>query len=430
VSTTQGRSARGHDAIVIGAGLAGLTAACRLAEAGARVLVLAKGSGSTNLWPGTIDVLGYAPDRVDGPAGELPGFLAANPGHPYGLVGVDGIAEAVEWFRDRFADERLPGYAYRGDMARNHLLPTAVGVPKPSALLPETMAAGDVREGYTVAIVSFRSLRDFHPMYLADNLARADAGPGIEARGISLDLRPEDRVEINALGLARAFDDPGFRAQVAGALTGRLDGVDRVGFPAALGIEDPQAAWKDMERRLERPVFEIPTLPPSVPGMRADRVLRAGLTRAGARVIRNSPVVGVERDGDRVTAVRAHTSGRDTVYPTQAVVLATGGFSAGGLELDSDWAVRETVMGLPLTGVPEGDRFNPEYFGSQPMSRAGVAADEGLRPVDGRGDRVCSNVFIAGATLAGSEPWREGSGAGVSLATGHRAAGLVLEEAA
>jgi glycerol-3-phosphate dehydrogenase subunit B len=64
------------------------------------------------------------------------------------------------------------------------------------------------------------------------------------------------------------------------------------------------------------------------------------------------------------------------------------------------------------------------------MSRAGVAADEGLRPVDARGNRVCSNVFIAGATLAGSEPWREGSGAGVSLATGHRAAGLVLEEAA
>ena len=49
---------------------------------------------------------------------------------------------------------------------------------------------------------------------------------------------------------------------------------------------------------------------------------------------------------------------------------------------------------------------------------------------DARGNRVCSNVFIAGATLAGSEPWREGSGAGVSLATGHRAAGLVLEEAA
>ena len=429
MSTTQGRSARGHDAIIIGAGLAGLSAACKLAEAGARVLVLAKGAGSTHLWPGTIDVLGYSPGRVEGPAKELPGFLADHPGHPYGLVGVDGITAAVEWFKGRFADEQLPGYAYRGDLSSNHLLPTAVGVPKPSALVPDSMAAGDVRTGYSVAIVSFRALRDFHPAYLADNLSHAETGPGIEARGISLDLQPEGRVEVNALALARAFEDPAFRAGVAGALAGRLDGVDRVGFPAALGINDPQTVWKDMERRLERSVFEIPTLPPSVPGIRADRVLRAGLSRAGARVIRNSPVVGIEREGDRVTGVRAHTSGRDTVYPARNVLLATGGFSAGGLELGSDWKVRETVMGLPLTGVPDGERFRAEYFDSQPMSRAGVAADEGLRPIDERGDPVFSNVFIAGATLAGSEPWREGSGAGVSLATGHRAAELILSEA-
>ena len=45
------------DAVVIGAGSAGLTAATRLAEGGARVCVLAKGIGSTHLAPGTIDVL-------------------------------------------------------------------------------------------------------------------------------------------------------------------------------------------------------------------------------------------------------------------------------------------------------------------------------------------------------------------------------------
>ena len=51
------------DAVVIGAGSAGLTAATLLAEGGARVCVLAKGIGSTHLAPGTVDVLGYAPDR-------------------------------------------------------------------------------------------------------------------------------------------------------------------------------------------------------------------------------------------------------------------------------------------------------------------------------------------------------------------------------
>ena len=42
--------------------------------------------------------------------------------------------------------------------------------------------------------------------------------------------------------------------------------------------------------------------------------------------------------------------------------------------------------------------------------------------------RPCyENVLVAGATLAGAEPWREKSGEGISLATGHRAAQLILE---
>ena len=81
-----------HDVVVVGTGLAGLSAAVRLAEAGARVLVLAKGVGSTHLAAGTIDVLGYAPERVERPREALAGFVEAHPGHPYGLVGADGVA--------------------------------------------------------------------------------------------------------------------------------------------------------------------------------------------------------------------------------------------------------------------------------------------------------------------------------------------------
>ena len=52
--------------------------------------------------------------------------------------------------------------------------------------------------------------------------------------------------------------------------------------------------------------------------------------------------------------------------------------------------------------------------------------DAELRPVDAGGERVFENVLVAGATLAGAEPWREKSGDGISLATGHRAAELIL----
>ena len=404
-----------HDVVVIGAGLAGLTAAVRLAEGGARVLVLAKGIGATHLSPTTIDVLGYAPDRVDRPRDALGGLPE---GHPYSLVGSEAVAASVEWLKARVAGGSLSPYAYRGSLEENMLLPTALGVPRPSAVVPETMAGGDLRRSDPLFVVGFRGLKDFHPALLAEMLGRT----GRTARSAELDLVPEGRADVNSLGYARAFDDPSFRAEVTAQLLGRLRADERVAFPAVLGIADPHGAWSDLERRLGRPVFEVPTLPPSVPGMRLFAVLREALRRAGGRVILGSVVVGAERDGGRVGALRVRVGLREERRGCDWVVLATGGFPSGGLELDSRWAARETALGLPVAGVPApGEpRFSPGYLDDHPMGRAGVAVGSDLRP-EGH-----ENVLVAGATLAGAEPWREKSGDGISLATGHRAGELIL----
>jgi glycerol-3-phosphate dehydrogenase subunit B len=407
-----------YDTVVVGAGVAGLTAGVRLAEAGASVCVVAKGVGSTHLAPATIDVLGYAPERVEAPARALPAFVEDRPEHPYALVGVESIGPALDWFAERMAGGAKPGYRYVGGLERNLLLPTALGVARPSALVPETMAAGDAHEGRPYCMVGMRVLRDFHAALCADNLARA----GIEARSVAVEVEMS-RPEANALGLARRFDDAAFRAEFAARLAPALREGERVGLPAALGIRDPHAAWADLEQRLERPVFEIPTLPPSVPGMRVYDVLTKALRAAGGRLVIGSEVVGAERSGERVTALRAHASGHDIVYGARWVVLATGGFASGGLALGSDWVTRETVLDLPLRGVPApGEpRFGADYFGEQPMARVGVAVDSTLRAAG------TENVLVVGAALAGAEPWREGSGEGIALASGHRAAQLVLE---
>jgi glycerol-3-phosphate dehydrogenase subunit B len=416
-----------HDVVVIGTGLAGLTAAVRLAESGARVLVLAKGVGATHLSPGTIDVLGYADGgRVGRPIDSLGPLLAAHPGHPYGHVGADGIGAAVAWFKDRVAHGSLAPYAYVGGVEENMLLPTAVGVPRPSAVVPQTMARGDLRGGAPICVVGFRALKDFHPALLADNLARS--GLGVRARSVELDLAPEQRFDVNALGFARGFDDPAFRRAVVAQVAARLGAEERVAFPAVLGIADPHGAWAALEHGLGRPVFEVPTLPPSVPGMRVFAILREALRRAGGAVVLNNVVTGAEQAGGRVSALRTRVGLREERRGADWVVLATGGFASGGLELDSRWTARETALGLPVAGVPAPgeERFRPGYFEDHPMGRAGVAVDRDLRPLDATGERVLENVLVAGATMAGAEPWREGSGDGLSLSTGHRAAELVL----
>jgi glycerol-3-phosphate dehydrogenase subunit B len=410
------RSELHFDAVVIGGGMAGLTAGTRLAQAGAKVAVLAKGNGSTHLAPGTIDVLGYTPERVSSPSEALAKLISERPDHPYALTGIDAITESLSWFAECVSDGPLPGYSYVGGLERNTLLPTAMGVLRPSALIPATMAGGDSTQLGTVAIVGLPALREFHPTLCAANLSAA----GIAARGINLQL-PVERADMSPVGMARHFDDAARRAQFCAQLLPLLRHEQHVGLPAMLGFHDPAAVVADLERRLGRGVFEIPTLPPSVPGMRRYEILRAALRAAGGRLVLGAEVISHERSGSRVASVATHAAGRDLTYVADSYVLASGGFASGAIELDSHWVTHERVLGLPLRGVPESGepRFTETYLSEQPMARAGVAVDDDLRASG------VDNVLVAGASLPGATPWREGSGEGIALASGYRAAAVI-----
>ena len=65
-----------------------------------------------------------------------------------------------------------------------------------------------------------------------------------------------------------------------------------------------------------------------------------------------------------------------------------------------------------------------EYLAEQPMARVGVAVDGALRA------EGAENVLVAGASLPGAVPWREGSGEGIALASGYRAAEVARRDAA
>ncbi len=416
-------------ALVIGAGLAGLTAGLRLAQGGWRVRLLAKGVGGTHLGGGTIDVLGYAPQLVEHPWQALPAFLAAQPQHPYARAGLPALSAAAEWFLSTTASL---GLAYTGSIKENYLLPTAVGAAKPAALVPASMAAGELRAGGKFLFVGFSNLRDFYPTLLADNLARArlPGRPAIHTRALVVDAPGLlNEADMPATDFARAFDKPDFRAALAQGLRPKLQPGERIGFPALLGLDRPAEAWQDLQAQLGAPVFEIPTLPPSIPGMRLFEKLKEALAAAGARIQIGFPVIEARLDGSRCLEVVTAGAARSYRWPAQHFVLASGGIASGGILTEADGAVRESIFNLPLAGLPAPAtaRFRPGYFEPQPLSQIGVEVDSDLRPVNGAGQVVIENLRAAGATLAHAEPWREKSGDGISLVTGYRAAQALLE---
>ena len=412
-----------HDTVVIGAGLAGLTAALRLADEGRRVLVVARGVGAMHLAPATIDVLGFAGERVEHPAQALPAFVESHPGHPYAGLPVEVIGASIEWLKSR-----VPALGYRGGLEANVLLPTAVGVAKPSALVPETMAGGDLRAGGRFVFVGLKGLKDFYPAYLADNVGRVAP---VSARGIEVAPRLGGEADVSSLGFARRFDEPAFRDAVLRRLAGLVEPDERVGFPAVLGIRNAGEVWRELETRLERPVFEVATLPPSVSGIRLHEAMTAALRQAGGRILIGQTVVGAEtaRNG-RVEGVVVQAAARPTTYRARSFVLASGGLAAGGIQVDSYGKIREAVFDLALAGVPVAEGrppFLPTYLEEQPLDRVGVAVDDRLRPIDADGRPRYENLHTAGAALAGAVPWQESSGNGLSLATGYAAARAILE---
>lgn len=410
-----------RDAVVIGAGLAGLAATIRLARGGASVTLVSKGLGGLQLGQGTIDLLGYSPERVDAPLEAIPAHVASRPTHPYSHFTPEAIGEAAAWLRDLLGEDLLVG-----DPARNVVLPTAVGALRPTSLVQPSMLAG-VPRGQDYVIVGLERLKDFAPALIAENLARQNGpnGTPISARWFKVDLEVRgDEVDTNGVNHARALDHPEMRERLADLIRPHLRAGEVVGLPAVLGLDD-LGVWRHLSELLGHEVFEIPLQPPSVPGMRLNQAL-LGIAKREARVIQGVRVIDRAITDGRISSVTIASAGHQRVIETRNVVLAAGGFESGALELDSWGQVRDTVLGLPLVGT-EGQLLHADFWGEdQPLFLSGIGVDDGMRPLAQDGTVAVDGVRAAGGCLAGATRWREKSGEGIALASALRAADSIL----
>jgi glycerol-3-phosphate dehydrogenase subunit B len=315
--------------------------------------------------------------------------------------------------------------SFVGDLHSNVTLPTAIGSTRTTCLAPTGMAAGDMARDDPILIVGFRHFRDFYPPYVASNLQRF---AGFSVRPIYLDVPVFSRRHLSSLDIARALDDPTSRQTVAKLVRANLGDAHRVGFPAVLGLDAHHEAVTHLQDVIGRPVFEIPTLPPSVPGIRIYQALRRRLKLRGVQVEIGFWVRG-RIEGRGAVEIEVEAAGRPTVYRADTFILATGGTGGGGIAAEPDGSLRESVFGLAVEGPESRVAWTlPRFLGPQPqpISLTGVRTNERLKAITPSGE-VIENLFVVGSNLPGWDPVREGSGEGVALATAWKAASEALQ---
>jgi glycerol-3-phosphate dehydrogenase len=420
------------DVLVVGAGLSGLATAWLAATRGKHVRLVSKGWGTLYWHTGCIDVLGYDPNEsyklVENPAESISCLIQSAPGHPYANLGVSTIEQAINAFKDLCTSA---GYNLLGSLERNWLLPSAVGAARPTCMAPEMMVAGDMRKNDPILVVGFEGFYDFYPELVADNLS----SQGIPASSMSLSLPTlQEHGFITGRVLAELFDQLELCEIVANEVkkaSSRNPVIkpSRLGFPAVLGFDKPRQVKEHLENLLSLPVFEIPTLPPSIPGIRLSRILVSAIENAGGRVFEGMQVSSAIVNLNRVIEIQTEAASRQKSHRARNFVLATGGILGGGLRADYNGKVVETIYQIPVPAPKNrSDWFAQKFLSStgHPIFQTGVRVSGKLQPIEPNSQQVYENLFVVGNLLAGGDYIQERSRDGIALATGY-AVGNTIE---
>lgn len=404
---------------VIGTGLAGFAAAVFAAGRGIATTI-AGNTGAVAYTTGYLDLLG----RLEGPAGSvsepwqaLAVLRATQPDHPLSRIDAADIRRGFDEFITFLGSNGI-GYSLPGE--RNITALTPVGTLKQTLSVPLTMAAGPraFAEATPCVIVDFEGLKGFSGREFVANLGPRWPGLSTQRIGFPDMARGELYPEV----MARALEVPATRERLGAALRSVAGQAHMIGLPAILGMHRPDAVHAALERLTGLAIFEIPTMPPSVPGVRLREMLEQALPKLGVSLIPQHKVSTLSFDDDGANLGLSDAFGPIRIR-ARAVILASGRFLSGGLEARPD-GVREHLLDLPVTQpATRADWYRERYTDARghPLHRAGIEVDDAMRPLGRSGRAHDTRLFAAGGILAHHDWIRSRSGAAIAVASAYRA---------
>ena len=411
--------------MVIGAGMAGMAAAVFAATRGIDTVHVG-GTGEIIYASGLLDLLGVYPAadkrRWSDPWAAIQALRKDRSKHPYARLKIQDIKAALNEFMAHLDTAELH---YRHYKTRNTEILTPAGTLKLTYGVPTSMWSGAMawKKKWPCLLVDFKGLKGFSARQICEILK--PQWPDVRYDRIEW---PEASGELYPERLARQLEQPHHRRQLGQILKKMLAREKAVGVPAILGIEQNPRVVADLEAEIGCSVFEIPTLPPAITGIRLREALIRHLTAQNVRAFYQMKVL---RAHHRKPEGFVFDIGRSTVEATvraRATVLASGRFIGQGLAADHT-RIRETIFDLPVHQPPARDEWHQLDFldpRGHAINRAGVEIDNAFRPVGKNGQVIHPNLYAVGSILAHADWIRLKCGSGLAIATAYAAINAYL----
>jgi len=394
------------DAIIIGGGLCGLTAGISLAREGKKCLIVSSGQSALHFFSGSLEFYGLNKNPFEAVAG-------LGESHPYSKIGLENLKTLAASVKPFFKDA---GIVLKGDGNCNHWRFTPLGTLKPAWLTLDEYAVlpsdGSI-PWKKVALLNVDGFMDFHTSYIAAGLDKM----GVESvvRGISIPELERLRInptEMRSTNLAKTLSGD-LVATLAARINEHTMGVDAVLMPAIVGLD----GYSDVVRLKEmvnRPLHFLATLPPSVPGIRVQMMLRRYFQKLGGVYMLGDSVNGGGFDGGRLRYITTVNHG-NVKLEADDFILASGSFFSKGLVADVD-GIREPIFGIDVDYAAERSQwYRKNMFEAQPYMSFGVVTDKSFHVV--KDGTMVPNLYAAGSLLGGFNALKEGCGAGVAILT-------------